>query len=148
MQGPTHERPRRPRSPRPKVSGPDPRLQGLFPRGRPRRPPQDQFALPSKETPVARGRGGQVVTHGPLANPRVRPSPERVRGGSAPAAAAAAAGVRRPPWRGFLRQAARPGNRVRRAGGLPGRGSRRALTPRETCTPRPGPCGREARVCA
>lgn len=63
---------------------------------------------------MARRRGEHAVTHSPLTNPRVRPSPERVRGGSAPAAAA---GVRRPAWRGSLRQAARPGNRVRRAGG-------------------------------
>lgn len=62
----------------------------------------------------------RAVTHGRLANPRVRPSPERVRGGPAPAATA---GVRRPAWRGSLRQAACPGNRVRREG----RGSRGTL---------------------
>lgn len=131
-----------PRRPGGRVRGPRPRPLGLFPRGHPRRPPHDWFAQPSQETPVAKGRGGHAVTHGPLTNPRMRPSPERVRGGPAPAAAAAAAGVRRPTWRGSLRQAARPGNRVRRAG----RGSRLTLTSRVACTLRRGPCGMEARA--
>lgn len=98
------ERPRRPPDPRPRAPSPEATLQG-HPRTRP--------LSPCKKTSAQRGRGGRAVTHGPLANPPVRPSPERVRGGPAPAATA---GVRRPAWRGSLRPAALPGNRVRREG--------------------------------
>lgn len=119
---------------RTRVRGPCPHLRGPFPKGHPR----TRLLSPCKKTSAQRGRGGRAVIHGPLANPRVLPSPERVRGGPAPAATA---GVRRPAWRGSLRPAALPGNRVRREG----RGSRSPLVPWEACTlPRRGPCGPEA----